>query len=65
VDIAALGYTDREASDVHFKLSNGNKSVTAPKPVRKDSHLSPEMARRNNQIRLFLEHEDNSNIRQG
>ena len=64
-DITALGYTSDEAKGIHFKLSRGNKSVTEPTPVRKHSFLSPDMAERNHRVRIFLEHDDNSTIREG
>ena len=64
-DIAALRYPSDEAKGIHFKLSEGNKLVTEPTPVRKHGYLSLDMAERNHQIRLFLEHDDNSTIKQG
>ena len=50
---------------MRFKLSKGNMSATAPKALHGHSYHSPEMAERNHQVRLFLEDDENSTIRQG
>ena len=64
-DIKALGYTRIEAKNLHHTLSNSNKAVSVPKPIHKHNYRAPEMAERNNRVRLFLEQEEYSDISHG
>ena len=64
-DIEALGYTITEARNIHFKLLNGNKAVSVPDPMHKHNYKAPEMAARNNRVRLFLEQDEYSDISYG
>ena len=59
-EIQALGYTNIEARNMHYSISNGKKSIAVPRPMRKDSFEAPEMAERNNRVRLFLEQDEYS-----